>query len=823
MNISQMCSSLKYELGEFCSAMQKFQSSKMKDLESQNLKLYLASTSQVFDPTTLIGRIRMLLDQFWKWMSSQNGQITLQDSIEHIIHNLFDRVVLEGYKARQAHLAHHIQHIESYFELRSDPEIKEGQKARYSKCLEDELNGSKANIPLLSRHFHKALKKGALNPTSLDRLRHVVTNVSHSVKPFWYKMLYNRSTFGLPLQAYIPEFQEKPQDEKSIDWAINDSTLYHALSKEQDIIDLEHLLQQDIPTVELIKICHPHLHLSESERRKLDAWIKGLNTLSAKFQDRKNPVNVVGLLKNALTEVAQAAAIQGHFQIHLEMLINKLDDYGCRLTSLEDRNHVVWRRGLKPGSIITCEGEIFEVGEEIGAPDMPGNEPRFKKKFRVLPIKRDKFKIFHLVNKPNLVVKIGSSPFDLAIATHRFKEYHCGIPAVAGVERLNETDEQRPVLFLEKLPVLLSKHIWTSDGCHLKEEDEKILSRVASVLLCMRDWKKWLRGLTSERLGLNASQVLCSLDSLEGEEDNYLAAENFCIETAKKGKNLNDPALRYLMEVSEYSKHPMAVFYRKNVVSMLKTGKFDYLNFSLPHGFNRSEYKKRVRDLFEQAKALRFACEDEVSKLMDEKIKRIDNQKNELLNEIADLKTQVRSDNKIAKRKKHEMAGEIYQLKDKIKDLNASFAQEFLSYTSNWQHFAAEKDQLIHSLSKNSAELKKNKKELKNNTSNRKELFRLNKDLELQIRETYSEIITYAVYERLLQAYNNLPTSAWLPDSLYDTVVNSFKDNSGLKNPVIDYAYYKKQRELIVAKNLKAIEQNQDKKNKEAQNLLSKV
>ncbi len=812
--INQTCSSLMYELGEFCSAMQKYQCDPSKDVESQKLKLYIASPSQVWDPDTLIGRIRMLLDRLWKWMTSNKYQGTLDEPIENIIHNLFDRVIQEGYQARQSHLAHQVQLIESHFKLNSSDEIKNAQKERYYKHLEAELQYSNSNLNGLAENFNSALQEGVLNESALDGLGHVVTNVSQAVKPFWEKMLFNHPTFAGPLKSYIPVNPSKAAEEKPIDWAITDLSLYKALSKEQEWINLETLMDQPVPVIELIKICDSDQTLGESEKRRLHQWIEGLNELSINLERTRNKLShelsAVNLLRNVMDEIVQAVSIQGHFQINEGLLINKLDDYGCKLMRIEDSKQIAWRSKLKKGSTIRCDGETYRLGEELKIEEPPVENKTVTAGYRPLMRRRDRYKIFGLESHPHLVIKIGSSPFDLIIDNHKFHEFHRGIPAIDGVNNIKETDDKRSVLFLEKLPVLLSDYQWKSERCKLTEEDEKILSRVGSFLFCMCDWKKWLEGVTLKSLGINSAWIISSLNWFKGGPDDYLAAENFCIDTANNKGSLNLHVLRYLMEVSGYSKHRMAEFYRKNVNIMLKTGEFDFLNLSLPYGFNKPEYRKKVEDLFSQATALRHDCVEGVKQFIREKESPLKAEKARLLEEALAIKTEkpsVTEENKSAfKQKKRELERKFDELNDKKEELNGSIQRELLGYVQNWRHFNEEKKQLTEELLSNRKALNSNKKDLMKISSDQKDrLLQLNIELKLQKAELQTKIITYTVYDRLLEAYSDLPTAAWLPNCLFETVVNSFKNGRGLEKSVVDHAYYKDQQELIIAKNLHAI------------------
>lgn len=816
-----VCSSLKYQLSEFSSVMQKNNPNPSKDLESQELKFYIVSPSQVLDPSTLVGRIRILLDKLWKWLTSNNYQGTLQEPVDNIIHKLFDQVIKEAYEARQSYLANQIRLIETSFDLVTDNEVKAAQKQRYYSHLQTELGRSNAHLGGLAANFDSALQQTeVLSDTAVDALRHVVTNVSQAVEPFWSKMLHYKTTFASSLNPYIPNEPPKATEENPIDWAIANSSLYRALSKEQSRIDLEGLMQQPIPVIELIKICDPNQALLESERRRLEKWIKELNGLSNKLRDKRMDVTAAHLLKNALEELVRAISIQGRFQISVGLLINKLDDNDCTLMREEDSNHVAWRRKLKKGEVIRCEGVEYRLGDELVVEEPPAVGQslgeRYKKRklnrHRVFEVQSTKEQNAEEQNGSRLVVKIGSSPFDLLIGSHRFAEFHCAIPGIKGVGEIKLTDDKRPVLFLERLPIHLSNYQWTSNQSRLDEQDEMILSRICSFLYCMFDWKKWVEGATIKRLGVDSADILTSLSWLEGVEDDYLAAEDFCVEAATKMGSFNPHALRYMMEVSGYSTHRMFEFYREKVTTMLKTGDLDLLNLSLPDGFNKPEYLKKIPPLLDQAQVLRTACLEEVVKSIDEKENFLKSRKALLVRKSLQLNAKealVLDEGRGAfEREKNRLKREMGELKDQKAAMRESIHREFLGYMRNWQHFDVDKDRLVKKLSDNGKELKNINLELGNaSKEQRHNLSIIKKDLKTEEGEVLTEIITLSVYDRLLEAYLDLPTSSWLPDSLFETVVNSFKSGSrGIERTVIDYNYYKEQQDLIIAKNLYAIE-----------------
>lgn len=806
----QLCTSLKYQLGEFYAALEQFNANHEKDLESKKLHLYVASPTRIYYVDCLIGKIKILLDRFWKWITSNHYQGTINEPVEEIIHKIFDQVICGAYQARQKHLAHQVQEIESRFKFDSNPDLKTEQKKRYFTHLQKELKDSSASIELLAENFDKALEDGHLKENELDNLRHLVTNVSEAVSSFWYKMLHYQNTFAAPIFQLIPEHPEESDQKQAIDWAIKDMTLHKAIEKEQMRIDLESLLGQPIPVVELIKICQDEPHLYYSESRRLERWIGKLNQIA----DKNPKTNVVELFKIALQEVITAAEIQGKFKLSLGLLINRLDDKGCKLMRKEDATYIAWRNNLKEGDVLKCAGQEYVLGKEICPPQFAEGKMK-KRKFKHHLIK-DQFRVFSVQNHPEIAIRIGNNPFGLSIEEHKFDVFHCAVRSKP--LQILETGNKKIVGLVEKAAIALKDHVWTSQNQKLDPDDHKIALRLASFLFCMRDWKIWPINASYWHMSLTQDLELMTSRWFKEGPDDYLAAEEFCAQASKSScPDVNAHILHYLMEVSGFSEHPMALFYRKVVSEMLKTGDFDFNNLSLPYGCNKEAYRTNVSDLFNDALKLREHCLDEVISIFYADASEFKKREKELAEQEAMLKeekTTKGADDKEYELKKRQWRRDKEELKDNIEASHEKWDKIHLALIDEWKHFDhGDLKQEMLDIKKELNEVFKEVKTLKKKGTfaagvqeRLSELKQIVEDLNIHNSNLRDQILETTVYERLLDAYLASPTPGRLPKSLYDQVVESFSNSAKKIESVKNPSYYKEQQQLIIQKNEKAIE-----------------
>gem|GEM_PF-6008494 len=758
---SSSCSSLGYALTEFDAAIRRDQTNHSIKTQPRLLNLYVASPEKVFDKGNLIGRIKMFIDRIWKWMTLNRYQGNIAEPVEVIIHCLFDQVMTAAYQCRQRHLAYQIQMIETHFALDQNDEKKEVIKARYFKHLERELQDANVSFLDLAARFDSSLFDRPVNSKDLDAMKNFVTKVSQMAFPFWHKMLYYQETYRGSLLRYLPEKFPSASPEKPISWAINEMQIYEAMWKEQKWIDLEGLIEQPIPFIELIKICQPHDQLDVREKKRLDKWITALNNHVAKAQENFEKTHqVVELVKNALVEIVNAVEIQGQLSMNVGVLISRLDDHGCKVMRLEDPRHRAWERELRKGNILKCKGKRYELGDEL-----PSRKTTKNGIFKTLKIaKKDRYRVFKLENYPQLVIKMGKTPFDLSIDSYQFKEYHFGIPCVNGVQNIFETEEGYPFVLLEYLPRSLAGHHWTSSSFQLDPQDEEIASKITSFLFCMCDWHLWPNQISYDHLyfdSFNRIKITELLDCNDGSgfsekecgPDNYLAAEEFCLTAAKANHQKANPhLLRYLMEVSGYSNHCMALFYREFVMTVLKTGDFNFLELSLPYSYNHSVYRNRVQQLFSQIKEIRATCLDLVTEFIESIPKE----------------------------------GKETFLKKTVKSFNGwrHFDKKKFSFMEGIQKADRELTKIQNEMEKRERSLKllkndlsvDNSKEIKAERSGYKSLIESQKKIMSDKQNRYEKLVEITVFDRLIDAYLDSSTPATISETLVETVLESFKN-----------------------------------------------
>jgi len=834
--MASSCTTLKYQLVEFTSAIQKYQAIESPKPD-ENIKLYVASPTRIYDENSLINRVKIFFDKIWKWIISKKNE-SLKVAVEGTIHHLFDQVITEAYHARQNHLAVKIKQVEQAFNLTKNDEQIQGQKKRYYEHLKYELKGANVCLTSLQSNFDAVLTHATSSENEADRLKSLATKVVSAVFPFWYKMLHYKHTFASTLKDFLPSRFSLATTEKPINGAVRDLALFGAFKEELNWINLEAMAGK-IPFVELIKICQPNSELDVREKKRLDKWIATLNTYM-NDDELKSEVTkkIVEQLKSVIKEIVNISEIQGDLSISYGLLINKLDDRGCLLMRLKDHEHMIWRNSLKKGQKLRCQGEIYRLGEELTTKKILN-----KKKWKTYQLEsKNHHRVFKIANHPNLAVRIGKSPFDLAITSYEHKEYQFGVPHVKGLQNVRETDKGHPVAFMELMPKTIVDHEWTSTGYILNSTDQKILSRIASFLLCMYDWQVWPNEISWEQFFLDAKGRLRTgqlfdlgrrahmLEKNYCGPDNYLAAEEFCAKVRANNSILSSYIQRYLMEVSGYSKHALAVFYRTCVTKMLKTGDFDFIKLSLPEGYNKRIYKKKVNELIIEAKKLRRKCFGTVFEM-------VQNKKAQFNERLVPLKKEIRKTIKALQKINDKNSDEFQSLynqylavwaemKNEQNQYRGEMQAQILREINSWQHFTNKQESSLKAMNQLQKEIveireeiteEKEKMKRAKGRGARKSMYSEYKQIEnnLLIEEEmyFHKILKTTVMDRLVTAYHQSATPATLSDSLVETVLETFQQPNDEIPEDFATRYYQEQRKLLIAKNKYAIKIKRAKEN----------
>ncbi len=552
--------------------------------QAQQLELYPLSSSQVCYVGTWMGRIVKWLHEFWRKIKSfvaEVPSIFLNQTVEYIIHNVFEQAVHQVYEARQKRLLGQIKCIEKAQELVPSQEERERQLGRYLAHIAKEWRGMGPELLNdATRTFHQVLQEPQINECEQATCRKLITHF-HSATHFFWK-LFAKERYS-HLRTPLEEALQTPSH------LLCDQTLYRSLRKEQHAIDLEGILQHPIPHGALSKIQRAN-SMTLQEKEELKQWIQKLNEQHAAVS--------IGQFESVLKGIIESMHIQGQANYSLSMLLHALDQLGCALVQQEDPKHMDWREGLQPGMQLACNGRVFVLGAQLSP-------------FKAI---NDEYKIFAIEGHPNWVVKIANNRLKALMEGEKIKDAsaHWGIHPARIVENIGN-DPTHPIhgldvngqcLIVERLWNCLADHEWGSHEARLGIEDEKIASVLANHLYCQHQWKASSQNLSCAHLLFDSEGVLRSSRLLKKGPDDYHAWERLCYEAAKN----NAAVLAYLMHVSKLSEHPVAYYYREAIEHTLQTGNTNFLGQRQPIGYEDRVYLERAEILCLEAQAMREAC-----------------------------------------------------------------------------------------------------------------------------------------------------------------------------------------------------------------------
>ena len=827
------CSSfLQAQLAELTAAVQKSFSS--PHLWQQ--RIYVSSSGRLYEKSGLLNRLFILIDKIWRLLTFKKSSSVTQN-LEKKIYPLFDQTISQSYFARLQHLLYKIGQIEKRFFLNNGLQEKEQQQQKLFFQLQEELGEAATCLKSWQEKLQTSLASKKLQEKKITSFKRSLAKTIQALFPFWQQMLCYQHTFASLLSAE-PSTKIGASASSLLKGAISSRSLYQALEREESWMALEHVLQQPIPFIELIKICQPQTPLDPREKKRLCSWVEQLNRLIKKksFSNRKQ--KIFDWFKLALKEVALVASLEGTFLVTEALLVNRLSDYDCQLTQLKERSHLSWRSQLHPGQELKCRGAIYQLGEELQSAKKASLTGWQRSQAEC----KDQRRTFLVASHPDLVIQVGQNPFDLAIAEEETQVYQFGIGQIASQPPV-ETEDGYLISINERMTESLSNYHFSSTSYPLNAQDQRWAFRLASFLLCMYDWQVWPNSIDKERLYLDKKGVLRTTQLLDlgqkigqkigqkkkGESglDRYLAAEAFCT-TFKGTGDKKDLIVRYLMEVSGYSQHALAQFYRNEVVKFLKTGQLEELEVVLPHGYFQPIYKQRLQQLFKQSKKIKkrtlYALFDwlEQKKLVLTKERSRLKAQQEALQKLplkAGTEELLRYQHQLQELK---LAKQALAQKEQLSQEN--FYKERLAFIRSWRHFSSQEwltklERLQKELVQIEIEIKKAKQPARRKSHDvrfdisapsKSEQLLLQKQgqLFMKLQEYERSIIKRTLCDRLLTLYLQSATAATLDDSLIETLVESFKKSSSWQaEPVTSATYFQQQRALLLAKNKAAITQ----------------
>ena len=508
-------------------------------------------------------------------------------AVSYSMNTLFNRAVVdEGYAAYQQRALNWIKLLSKSHAPGNDvQQLATDQKRKFHDYTRLAFGVTQANpnlpesVEAFCQNFSQKMGEEVISDKRVGELRECVTRCSQAVRPFW-------ELFIKPGNKLIDPIRELAEKQG----ALLNTSLHRTFNKAQNLIDLEGILELDIPFVALAKISHTDLSLAE--KLQIRQWIDRLN-------EKKSEIDF-NTFAEVLAEIVHLINIEGHYPTTIEKFIQALDKMGCAIIQREDAQHMQWRESLKTGSTIDHQGKILTLGQEIGD-----------------KLVDNQFRIFALCGEEHKghIIKIARNRFQLVLEAAKMQDEqsHWGIQPARMVEDINEAsvakrvpvpglDPQGRFVIMEKLGPSLADTIWTSHSHQITESDFKKALALSNHLYCMQQWEAIPDHLNPQHLMFDSGEVFKSSRPLKKSPFNYNVLEQFVY-------HLRNPSVvHFIMQVSQLVKHKVALFYREAVEFTLKTGQTHLLGLEQPKKFRSTQNEERVTDLCKQAKELRVEC-----------------------------------------------------------------------------------------------------------------------------------------------------------------------------------------------------------------------
>lgn len=573
------------------------------NLSELQAALFSSEASVDYLPIEIVSAGRICNGRSWKlWIDHLFGKkLPDQKHLEVVrstLQDLFKSCVQDhAYRAYHRRVASWINQIKGTVSVDRDPAaILQGQKDRYRQYIIAAFGSTQAaqNLPEITKFtedFSENILKTVLLPGQVDDVREVMAACSQATKPFWQLCLKP------PTPSLIAPIKHLVPDSSAL---IYKNVFYQAFKRAQCLLDLEGILEEDIPITLLAKLNSPN-GLSDSENKQLQQWIKKLNQYKAKI----NP----SAFELALNEIVEIINIEGHYSTTVDDLILKLDEIGCQIIQQDDPAFVRWKDSLKTGDDIVCNGKRLKLGVELIRNEEADEDAEEMNS-------DDSCRIFTLVGPEHTrrVVKIANNRFKLKVEATKAKQekWHWGIrptEIISNISSINEEptyglDKFGICVVLERLQGSLENIEWSSRNLQLAAEDKHKALVLANHLYCMQEWHAMPENLHPKNLMFDGQGVLKILRLSKKVAFNYNTLEHFCILISKD----NPYILRFLMRISQLIHHCVAKFYREAVSYTLKTGKTDLIARQLPKKHLLPDYREQVEKLCKRAKHIREFC-----------------------------------------------------------------------------------------------------------------------------------------------------------------------------------------------------------------------
>lgn len=344
----------------------------------------------------------------------------------------------------------------------------------------------------------------------------------------------------------------------------------------QRVIDLEGLSGKALPFSALAFTSY-YKTLSSQQQTDFEEFAKKMEAL---YQNKEITVDYLHLaLKTILDSVS-------HNNKSIASIEMSLMDCGCRIFEDEDPDHMKWRRSLKPGDVVTCNGNQITLGRRIGA------KPHGKK---------DRYILFEDANSPVQLVRIASNQAMLAISKARNENYSGQIRAV----RFWDIDAVGKVALVDRLSLHLRNIVWSSRKGVFAAADAKKYNWLAPMLKTMVDNRESpCEEFSTEKLMFDAPGRLWYIGDISRGDYNV----NVLTKLARDLSNKNLTIFRKLMEDSGLSRHEYTSFYEEIVEKAANNGTNDVEKIAAACNITELSIIEHAQELYNAVIELQDSC-----------------------------------------------------------------------------------------------------------------------------------------------------------------------------------------------------------------------
>ncbi len=529
---------------------------------SESLDLYAGSESAVSYQGTWMGKGYKVFNKCVRWIKFDFTAQDTSQTLENIILRQFTDAIKTIYKLKCRYTAIQVKWLEEAI-----PSLVSNGVYRFRAYLKNE------NIPLaIIEECDQIFTSETSNKMeSIEEIRQSIKSFYSAARLFWSILLYSEyEKLVNPIQRIISKGD-----------LIKENHMFDSLSKLFFTINLEGILRQYIPVTELAKLLSEQ-QMTAEEVAKTQSWVNKINRNTAKI----DPHEFECVLRNIAETVSIAFKIPDSY----EKLILKLDALDCRILRMNDRKHIHDRQRLKPGAIVSCNGNQFTL-EQLLSPEKAN----------------DQIKVFALAHD-NSVVKMANNRFRLILDAQKLKSSseHWGVRHVEIV--LNGLDNKGVCVLLERLHNPLSDCVWTCTSPILIEGDRTALI-LANHLMYWQQSNAVPANLSLNHLMFDSKGKLKSLKLCKKEAADYGKWENFAL-LASKG---NIHVLNFLMRVSKLFEHSVAKYYREPIAKSIEMGSVVPTNVL---GNWEEKYKSELLRLSKEACQMGEECFNEIDLMM---------------------------------------------------------------------------------------------------------------------------------------------------------------------------------------------------------------